>query len=294
MVSLVSFRLYRYDGNSAHPHSDASKVAYDYIPHLGVCAFRTSQFTGKERDSESGLDYFGARYYGSALGRFTSPDWSASPEPIPYADFTNPQTLNQYAYLLSNPLAHPDPDGHCPQCLLGAVIGAAVNVGVTYFTKPNANRADYAGAALSGAITGAVAGATGGASLLVQVAVNAEVGAGAGIVERSVAAGHLEVGKPEEVLKDAAVGAAGPLLSAAGGKLAKAISGKDAEALTKASKGTSLGERHSRSLEKQAEAAKKVEESGRKAGDNAGRAVDGTNRAQGNAAEQKKERTSGN
>jgi RHS repeat-associated protein len=32
------------------------------------------KFTGKERDSESGLDYFGARYYGSALGRFTSPD----------------------------------------------------------------------------------------------------------------------------------------------------------------------------------------------------------------------------
>ena len=31
-------------------------------------------FTGKERDSESMLDYFGARYYGSALGRFTSPD----------------------------------------------------------------------------------------------------------------------------------------------------------------------------------------------------------------------------
>lgn len=32
------------------------------------------KFTGKERDSESGLDYFGAKYYGSALGRFTSPD----------------------------------------------------------------------------------------------------------------------------------------------------------------------------------------------------------------------------
>jgi len=32
------------------------------------------EFTGKERDQETGLDYFGARYYGSALGRFTSPD----------------------------------------------------------------------------------------------------------------------------------------------------------------------------------------------------------------------------
>ena len=32
------------------------------------------KFTGKERDQETGLDYFGARYYGSALGRFTSPE----------------------------------------------------------------------------------------------------------------------------------------------------------------------------------------------------------------------------
>jgi RHS repeat-associated protein len=71
------------------------------------------KFTGKERDAETGLDYFGARYYGSALGRFTSPDWSEKPEPVPYADLSNPQSLNQYAYVLNNPLAHPDEDGHC-------------------------------------------------------------------------------------------------------------------------------------------------------------------------------------
>ena len=63
-------------------------------------AVKLRRFTGKERDSESGLDYFGARYYSSALGRFTSPDWSAKPQAIPYADFRNPQTLNQYAYVL--------------------------------------------------------------------------------------------------------------------------------------------------------------------------------------------------
>ena len=37
--------------------------------------------TGKERGSESGLDYFGARYYGSSMDRFMSPDWSAQAEP---------------------------------------------------------------------------------------------------------------------------------------------------------------------------------------------------------------------
>ncbi len=71
------------------------------------------KFTGKERDQESGLDYFGARYYGSALGRFTSPDWSEKPQPVPYADLENPQTLNLYTYGHNNPLTVTDPNGHC-------------------------------------------------------------------------------------------------------------------------------------------------------------------------------------
>ncbi len=44
-------------------------------------------FTGKERDAESGNDYFEARYYSSAMGRFTTPDWSAKTDPVPYAVF---------------------------------------------------------------------------------------------------------------------------------------------------------------------------------------------------------------
>jgi RHS repeat-associated protein len=69
-------------------------------------------FTGKERDAESGLDYFGARYYASTMGRFISPDWSAKAEPVPYAKLDNPQSLNLYAYMMNNPLAGVDPDGH--------------------------------------------------------------------------------------------------------------------------------------------------------------------------------------
>jgi len=70
--------------------------------------------TGKERDAESGSDYFGARYYASTMGRFLSPDWSAQEEPVPYARLDNPQTLNLYAYLRNNPLIRVDADGHCP------------------------------------------------------------------------------------------------------------------------------------------------------------------------------------
>jgi RHS repeat-associated protein len=74
-------------------------------------------FTGKERDAESGLDYFGARYYGSSMGRFMSPDYQDMdddnvPEAIPNGAISNPQTLNLYSYVENNPLSKRDYDGH--------------------------------------------------------------------------------------------------------------------------------------------------------------------------------------
>ena len=56
------------------------------------------KFAGKERDTESGLDMFGARYHRSSLGRFMTPDWAANPMAVPYAVFRNPQSLNLYSY----------------------------------------------------------------------------------------------------------------------------------------------------------------------------------------------------
>jgi RHS repeat-associated protein len=68
------------------------------------------KFTQKERDNESGLDYFGARYLSSAQGRFTSVDpAAASGRPI------RPQSWNRYAYVLNNPLRLIDPDGTADQ-----------------------------------------------------------------------------------------------------------------------------------------------------------------------------------
>jgi len=65
------------------------------------------RFTSKERDSETGLDFFGARYMSSAQGRFTSPD----PVTITTHRLQNPQELNQYAYVANNPLRYIDPTG---------------------------------------------------------------------------------------------------------------------------------------------------------------------------------------
>ncbi|WP_187143387.1 RHS repeat-associated core domain-containing protein [Terriglobus albidus] len=74
------------------------------------------KFTGKERDLESGLDYFGARYYGSTMGRWMSPDWSRVPTAIPFATLDNPQSLNLYNYVGNNPITKRDPDGHHQEC----------------------------------------------------------------------------------------------------------------------------------------------------------------------------------
>jgi len=64
------------------------------------------QFTSKERDTETGLDYFGARYFASAHGRFTSPDpLLESGRPA------RPQSWNRYSYVLNNPLRLIDPNG---------------------------------------------------------------------------------------------------------------------------------------------------------------------------------------
>ena len=69
-------------------------------------------FTGKERDAESGNDYFGARYYASSMGRFMSPDWSDETDPVPNAGLADPQSLNLYAFVQNNPTSFVDPDGH--------------------------------------------------------------------------------------------------------------------------------------------------------------------------------------
>lgn len=83
------------------------------------------KFTAKERDAESGLDYFGARYYGSALGRFTSPDpyniltrkdqgkTQAERKSLLDSFISNPQSWNKYAYALNAPLHLVDAGGNC-------------------------------------------------------------------------------------------------------------------------------------------------------------------------------------
>lgn len=89
----------------------------DYVPYGGEVVISGTdpnhyKFTGKERDPESGLDDFDARFYSSPFGRFMTPDWAAKPTNVPYANFGNPQSLNLYSYVQNNPTTMGDPDGH--------------------------------------------------------------------------------------------------------------------------------------------------------------------------------------
>ena len=110
---------------------------------LPQCVDATEQhYTGKERDAESGNDYFGARYFASGMGRWLSPDWSAKEEPVPYAKLDDPQTLNLYGYVGNNPVGRVDGDGHAcavmDSCLskLAAQVVAKVEKLVSAITGP--------------------------------------------------------------------------------------------------------------------------------------------------------------
>lgn len=89
----------------------------------GTAASGMPLFTSKERDAETGLDYFGARYMSGAQGRWTSPDLIN----LTWDRLGNPSnTLNKYVYAANNPLKFTDPDGQ----------------DITLFYRPSASSGD--------------------------------------------------------------------------------------------------------------------------------------------------------
>ena len=123
VVSTNALYFYGEDmlGTSRTVFTSAGVLCYDadFYPFGGERAYTDTcaqhyKFEGKERDSETNNDDFGARYYSPSFGRWTSPDWSAIPAPVPYANLTNPQTLNLYSMVSDNPETFADLDGHDP------------------------------------------------------------------------------------------------------------------------------------------------------------------------------------
>jgi RHS repeat-associated protein len=139
------------------------------------------KFTGKERDSETGLDEFGARYYSSFYGRFTIPDWAAAPTAVPYAKFGDPQSLNLYSYVENAPVNRADADGHDFDFLeaakyvvqgisdgaaIGAAAGAAIGgTGGTLVAPGVGTVGGVVAGSVAGSIDGAITGGLVGAAL---------------------------------------------------------------------------------------------------------------------------------
>ena len=162
----VGNRLYYHTdwlGSTRSVVSGATIVeAYDYDPYGVLMPGRTlgsdtkERFTGKERDPETGLDYFGARYYLSALGRWGNVDPLGDSFP----------SWSPYNYVLDNPMSYSDPSGRCPVpqiclALLGAGAGVVLN-GVMNVAMDRPFLENWQRAAIGGAVAAATAGIVAG------------------------------------------------------------------------------------------------------------------------------------
>ncbi len=133
MTNFTSSNDYIYLGDERVADIQGGAVSYYFPDHIGSTALMTDgngnelsgwanhaytafgedwggsvserrRFTGKERDPNTGLDYFEARYNSSSLGRFMTPD-------ALQGTIANPQTLNRFVYVADNPLRFTDPTG---------------------------------------------------------------------------------------------------------------------------------------------------------------------------------------
>lgn len=208
-----------------HPFGTTSYQAKNSAIPVSIKRYR---YTGKERDEESGLMYFGARYYICWLGRWLSADPSGMKGGV-----------NVYRYIQNKPISFRDPTGlwEMPSWETVAVVTAVVVVGVAV-TVATAGAAGpiVAGAVASAGLSGTAATvATGAAVGVISGAVGGAAAGAAGETTRQVAHGEdLDGGR---ILSEAGTGAA--YGAAIGGAVGAAIPAVAAGATAAA--GTSTG-----------------------------------------------------
>ena len=176
-------------------------------------------FNGKELDTETGLYYYGARYYDPRVSLWLNVDpmmlrdEAMDDEDSSNGGVFNPMNNAVYTFSYQNPVKYVDPDGECPNCitaaggiLVGAIIGGGIEAGMQLYKdgKITSWKA-IGGSAAQGAITGGVAGFTGGASLAVTVGVAGGANVVGGVANRAIQGKKTTA---TDVVVDATVGAA--------------------------------------------------------------------------------------
>ncbi len=190
-------------------------------------------FTAKELDEETGLYYFGARYYDPRTSVWQSPDpiLASYMGGSPNGGVSNPRNLSLYSYAFLHPLNLKDRNGKW--ALIddaiaaggGALIGIAVQAGVDVYNWEMSSWKDYAAAGASGAVTGEVTlyagplagGAAGGAT---------HAFASHGLKGELPSAGEVAVSTGAGVIGGAAGKALEPVAGKAAGWIGSKISGQ--------------------------------------------------------------------
>lgn len=194
-------------------------------------------YTGHVQDAATGLTYMQQRYYDPKIGRFLSVD------PVTMLDIGDARHFNRFAYAYNSPYNYTDPDGRCPWCVVGAVIGVAANMTAQMLSAEGSMSerlsqvevgqvviAGLAGAASGGLSTFAgAAAATAAVKVTANVAGNAAIGAvathaSAAVEGRSVSAGDVAAG--------AGIGAAGALVGAAAAGAASSLGRSSSAAMS--------------------------------------------------------------
>ena len=174
---------------------DRNNVQENYYYPFGETRVSTGsatnyKYTGQEEDPETGLYYYGARYYDPIIGRFISAD-SIVP------NFANPQSLNRYSYTINNPLRYVDSNGHFfLEILIGALIGAAIGGTTAAIMQQNVLQGMLFGA-VTGAFMGAASGIIGSAgpmSAIAKAGIYAAAGAAAGATNAAIYGSNIGQG----------------------------------------------------------------------------------------------------
>ena len=207
-------------------------------------------FNGKELDTETGLYYYGARYYDPRVSLWLNVDpmmlrdEAMDDEDSSNGGVFNPMNNAVYAFSYQNPVKYVDPDGECPNCitaaggaLVGAIIGGGIEAGMQLYKNGKITSwKAIGGSAAQGAITGAAAGFTGGASLAVTAGVAGGANVVGGVANRAIQGKKTTA---TDVVVDATVGAA---FGAAGKYVNKAITKAQANKWAKIGSTGAVGE----------------------------------------------------